>query len=323
MADEKKDELKEGKKEERGEGKTAADEYNSGWDEADKLLGGEGSEEYSENTEEGGSGEGLSDNVQTPDKTGEPKEKKPAASDEEPHEKALKDTKAWATKLAQENAELKRTVEAFKKGNASADDVKDAHQAAAKAQADFDSARVKVYADYPELKDLIDPLVESSKKLSDEVKALRADKEADEEKKKHDAVYEHFNAHVRPEVVKVHPDFDSIMTKEVDGKKAANDEYFEWAAKQRPALKFAAMESSDPQDINWALTEFKKFKASPDAEAFRQRQEKKIKDKITNTQTLRGGSTPFPAGSVKKGDPEDYDAGWNEADAILKKQGVG
>lgn len=312
MADEKKDELKEGQEGETGE-------YNSGWDEADKLLGGEGSDKPVET--DGGYGEGLPEKA--PDKAGEPEENKPAASDEDPKEKSLRDTKAWATRLSQENAELKRTIDAFRKGEATKQDVKDAEKAVGDMRAKFDTAKEKFYGDYPESKDVIDPMFEMLFALEKDISELKSSNAQNAEKKKHESAYEYFNTHVRPEVIKVHPDFDSIMTKEDAGKKVSNDEYFEWAERQRPALRFAAMESNDPDDIIEAVTEFKKFKASPDAEAFRQKQKKKIKDKITNTQTLRGGSMPFPAGSVKKGDPEDYNSGWNEADAILKKQGVG
>lgn len=72
---------------------------------------------------------------------------------------------------------------------------------------------------------------------------------------------EYFNANVKPKILKIHPDFDDIVLKKTpDGKLIANDEFFEWAEKQRPALRFAAMESNNPDDIIWAISEYKKFK---------------------------------------------------------------
>lgn len=60
--------------------------------------------------------------------------------------------------------------------------------------------------------------------------------------------FEHFEANVKPEIVKVHPDFDYIVKM---------DYYWQWVEEQRPALKFAATESPDPVDITWAISEFK------------------------------------------------------------------
>jgi hypothetical protein len=55
---------------------------------------------------------------------------------------------------------------------------------------------------------------------------------------------------VKPIVLKVHPDFDSIV---------AGQGYWEWAEKQRSALKVAALNSGDPLDIIWAVSEYKAF----------------------------------------------------------------
>lgn len=78
---------------------------------------------------------------------------------------------------------------------------------------------------------------------------------------KRQVALEHFEKHVKPKILKAHPDFDSIVLKKSpDGKLIPNDEFFQWAEKQRPALKFAAMESDNPDDIIWAISEYKKFK---------------------------------------------------------------
>jgi hypothetical protein len=59
---------------------------------------------------------------------------------------------------------------------------------------------------------------------------------------------EHFEKHVKPKILKAHPDFDSIVLKKApDGKLIPNDDFFQWAEKQHPALKFAAMESDITQ----------------------------------------------------------------------------
>lgn len=56
-------------------------------------------------------------------------------------------------------------------------------------------------------------------------------------------------ANVKPKVLEVHPDFDEIVK---------NETYWQWIEKQRPALKFAGKDSGDPDDIIWAISEYKK-----------------------------------------------------------------
>lgn len=82
-----------------------------------------------------------------------------------------------------------------------------------------------------------------------------------EEDTKRQNYLDYFEANVKPKILKVHPDFDSIiMITRSDGTRESNKEYFEWAEKQRPALRYAAIESSDPDDIIWAISEYKKSK---------------------------------------------------------------
>lgn len=193
-------------------------------------------------------------------------------------EKALRDTKVWATKLAQENAELKRIVADFNK------------QSEAQTASEIDALRESVYADYPELKGLLEPLIQ-------DISEIKRSKANDAEKSKHQEALDYFNSNVKPEVLKAHPDFDSIL---FDGKGGANDEYFTWALKQRPSLRIAAMDSSDPEDITWAVTEFKKYKGSGEAQALKQKQENERRQKLVNSQTLRGGKSTIPIGPTEK-----------------------
>jgi len=283
-------------------------EYDDAWEEAGK----EHTDEPVEKDEV--SDKGLPESA--------PKEETAKKETEDSYEKALKDTKAWATRLAMENAELRRTLEAFKKGDASSDDVKDAQQAVAKTQASLDAVKEKVYEDYPELKDLIDPLLEKSLALEKEVTELKKVKSQVVEQDRQKEALEYFNTFVKPEVLKAHPDFDDILFKAVEGRRTVNEEYFSWAEKQSPAMRFAAMESSDPQDIIMAISAFKKFKASDEAKAIKLQQEREKKQNIVNAMSLRGGGTPIPAGH-RKGDPDDYDSAWNEAGEALKRQGIG
>lgn len=61
--------------------------------------------------------------------------------------------------------------------------------------------------------------------------------------------FRYFVTHIRPKVVRIHPDFDDIMK---------DSGYWKWAEEQPQALKRAALDSSDPADIIWAIGEYKK-----------------------------------------------------------------
>lgn len=304
----------------------AEKEYNAGWDDA-------GSEKKADNTpleplliEGKEEDEGLAD--KKPEGEGKkadekPPESKSQAAEDASYEKALKDTKAWATKLAMENAELKKTLEAAKAGKASEQDVSDAKKAVEAAKGSLDSVRKKVYEDYPELEALLEPIIKQNNELGQKITHLESEKVKDAEEDKVKAAREHFEVNVKPEVAKTHPDFEDIIFAMKDGKRAGlNKEYFEWAEKQRPSLRVAALDSSDPQDIIFAVTEFKKFRGSDEAKELKQKEAQTKKDKLINAMSLRGGNASLAMKSGKT-DSDDYEAGWNEAGKALKSQGVG
>jgi hypothetical protein len=229
-----------------------------------------------------------------------PKETVQVAEETKGIEKALKDTKAHATKLSQENSQLKRKLEAFEKGEATRAEVDAAKKAVQEAKDNLDEAKGRIYSEYPELKEVLDPLIETTRSLKREVETFKNAKAQDAERERRQTALDHFNANVKPRVMETHPDFDSIVK---------DPNYWSWAEAQRPALRTAAMDSPDPEDIRWALTEFKRFKASDEAKAVRQKDEKDKQTKLLNAMSIRGGGGA-PAGGGKKGDPEDYDAGF-------------
>jgi len=85
-------------------------------------------------------------------------------------------------------------------------------------------------------------------------RAKARQKQEEQDAKARQAAFEYFVQNVKPLVVKVHPDFDRIV---------AGEGYWKWAEKQRPALKFAAFNSGDPEDIIWAIGEYKTTLAKP------------------------------------------------------------
>src|SRR4030067_527083 len=247
------------------------------------------------------SGVGLSDKSQTPpaEKTGETEQKA------ESWQKAYNDTKAYATRLSQENAELKKTLEEHKAGKASAEDGSEAKKAVEAAKSSLDRVKEKNYEEYPEFKDLIEPILRQNSELEQKVSKIESERAEDSESKKRTAAQEHFEIRVKPDVVKVHPDFEDVIFQIVDGKRQGlNKEYFEWAAKQRPSLRTAALDSSDPQDIIFAVTEFKKFKGSDEAKEIKENEEKTKKGKLINAMSLRGGNASIPAPKDKVSDDD-------------------
>lgn len=253
------------------------------------------------------------DDVLKPDTIVVPDDSAPLKKESEPVEsadaKALKDTKAWATKLSQENAELRRLVEQGATKKEIVEQGKIVEQAK---QGISDETLSTVYREYPELKSVIDPLLGTIKGLqaeTDVIKKFREESAHEAATRQRKEAVDHFESTVMPKVMDEknggHSDFKEII---------ANPDYFEWADKQRPGLKTAALMSNDPEDIKWAISEYKKSLAGPEAAKMKQTEEEKRKQKLNNQMTLRGGSSAFSTGKAKT-DPADYDAAWEQAEA--------
>ena len=289
-------------------------EYDKAWEEdkdskKDKDKGEEGSEE-----------QGLSDHQddeqtpgeeKEPEETGETEEPGLAAENEElkkkleSSEKAFKDTKVYSTRLSMEMAELKNTLGKYEKGEVTGDDVDAAKKAVQDAQVNLDEASKKALEDYPELKHVLEPLIGNYKELKNKISAMEEGKAEETENNKRVELKKHFEENIKPDVIKVHSDFDSILTD-------PNQNYFKWAEKQSPAMQVAAMGSQDPQDIIHAVTAYKKYLASPEAEELKNKETQLKQTKIQNAKTLRGGSSQLPQTQKSKKDKSDYNAGWEE-----------
>ena len=223
-------------------------------------------------------------------------------------EKALKDTKAYATKLAQDKSALEKELAELKAGRGSAEAVN-------KAKDDLDATVEELYQDYPELKKVLDPVVSMTKKLSTEMESLKkatelSQKEREEQEKRVEAKRE-FETVIKPEIVKEIPDFDKFMGEH------AND-LMTWGEAQTEAIKTALFSSKSPRDIVWAITEYKKSLASGDAEKAKAEQKKKAEAVKTATSTLRGGGSKPPFQGQEKSSADD----WEEAGKLLEKQGI-
>jgi len=290
-------------------------EYNEAWDTLSQDEGkGEEKRQPSETpakdlqAEEGEKG----DKANAEQDEGGGQGRSPIYGTVESMEKALKDTRSYASRLQNEVAELRKKIEAFERGQASAQDVKEQADRAEKAKDDLDNLKKTIYEDYPELEPLFETLIKKVSVAEETVKNLQAEKKQVEELMAKQNAIELFEREVKPKILEVHKDFDQVVQ---------SKEYWQWAEAQSPALRYAAMDSPDPQDIIWAIGEFKKSLAKGDIQKIKAQESIGKANKVTHLQTLRGASSSAPVGG-RKGDPQDYDDGWEEAGNILERQGL-
>lgn len=265
---------------------------------------------------------------ETEDKGGEKPSEEPKSEiygTVESMEKSIQDSSRQIRQLQQEKDNLARELEAHKKGTGSEAAVDEAAKKLEATKTKLKESREKVVQDYPEMAELIDSLIEGvstlDERLTDYAKEKAQKAEADKENEAREAHKKHYVEKIKPEVVKVHADIDSIMENPTEFQK-----YWNWAQTQSPATRFAALHSGDPQDIISAVSAYKKFKATPEAEAAKEAEEKKNKEKQDLSKTIRSsGSDPVPEhamrGASKQG-KDDYDAGWDESEKLLKQEGV-
>ncbi|KAF0218797.1 MAG: hypothetical protein FD174_2580 [Geobacteraceae bacterium] len=293
--------------------------YEAAWDEIEKAEGETNPDDTGFSDKKDPDAEGGNTDGKAAPAGSEPLKEDNGKSDDDPTEKRIKDLQAGFTRVTQENAELKRTLDEFKAGRATEKQVQEQQKKADDAKAAIDQTSLEnAFNEYPELKSIINPLLDAVNGLKAETESLKKDKvktAEQEEINRKKAALDYFEANVLPKVTggeDGHPDFKEII---------ASEDYFKWAADQRPSLQTAALNSNDPDDIKWAMAEYKKSRAKPEAAKLKQQEEEKRNQRINNAMTLRGGSTPFPTKS-KDGDPNDYDAAWEEAEREeRKKQG--
>jgi len=216
--------------------------------------------------------------------------------------KALKDTKAWATKVAMEKAALEKELASLKAGGGSKQEVEDAKTNLGETRKALDEKIKKASEDYPELKEVLDLLAKTSEEALSKAKDF--DKRSAEESKRAEA-RAHFESEIEPEIKKAHSDFREV---------AFSKDYMDWVEKQSPAIQYAAMNSLDPRDICMTLTEFKKFKASGDAEKAKASDAQRQAGAKQNLSSMRGGGSG--SGKTKPARLEDVDP--NDREAAFK-----
>lgn len=305
---------------------TPEEEYDAMWDEADKADADKKTDvkpedKSVEKSDADKKAEEAEKKAESDRKAKETEEKSKDHGTLASLEKAYKDTKAAVTRVSQENAELKKTIEDLKSGKATQTDVDNARKSVDAARANLDKAKTAVYKDYPELKDLLDPVLDrldslqrENEEAKEQAKKDAKDREEKSKKEAEDKILDEYNTKILPEVLKAHDDFLTII-------KDPEQEYFKWAEKQRPALRMAALHSMDPEDIKDAVTKFKEFKAKGAAAEDKTAEEKRKHEKQELAKSMPGGAPPAkPKG--KEAENNDPDAMWEDAGKILIKQGV-
>jgi hypothetical protein len=218
-------------------------------------------------------------------------------------EKALKDTKAHASRLEQERADLRKKVEELSRPRGITKE-----QIAERIEAIKKKAPLE---DYPELSGFVEEL---GKELLSYAEVVEEVKQSEAETRRANEFRAKFEAEVKPEVLKVHSDFDSVMH---------SDEYWQWAKAQEqifPALFHASHNSMAPQDIVWAITEFKRSRTKEDVQNIKAKDARARQTKLDNARTMKpGGGGTTPKSSIPEAD--DYDSAWDWAGKQLAKEG--
>ena len=169
-------------------------------------------------------------------------------------EKALRDTKAWATRVAQENAQLRKRLEAIQKGEVLGLTMDPAIQQklaqAKKLTEEFEEAKPLV--------ELLETVLQGVARYETQARqgALMA------------------------QVAATHPDAPDIVQ---------DPTFHAWVQQQPPAVQFALVHSNDPRDAIWAIGLYKKeIEAQRTAEE-RRRLEAAKKARAKATGTPRSG----------------------------------
>ncbi len=295
-------------------------EYDEEWDRLDAEEKGEQKPEPKQTDkqiEEPAAGEGdkiLPETKEEPKPDDKKDQSKAALSGVD---KALHDTKKWATELVEENKKLKQAIAEKESAEKSAK-VEAAEKAQKAAQEKLNGSLEEAYKEYPELKGVLDEMKSQLDATQKEINDIRtADAKKKEASEKLQADRDFFEQNIKPEIVKTHKDFDAIVN-------SPDHQFFKWAEKQSPAIKFAVFNSNSPADMVMALDAFKKDKSSGYLKEKKETDTKLKDSKLESAQSLKGGVTipeniePGTGPSSK----DNYDAGWEAADKLLKDQGV-
>lgn len=310
--------MEDGKEKEGGEVVTPEEAYDKDWDSIER-------EEIESKDTKGKKEPEKKDEKEGEKKEPEPEEVTVPKKEWEGVQKSVKDTKQYATKLTQDLLDARKEIDAFKKGEGSSDKVDEQIKKAEEAEKALTDQLTEVTKEYPELKDPLNAIVGKLGEFGKEIAEMKKGKaegdkkggeKSTDEKIQADAVA-HFEAVIKPEIVKVHEDFDAIV-------KDPDQKFWTWAAQQSQADQFAAFHSSDPADMTRVLTNYKKELHAGKVQDLKKEQDDKKAENLKNAMTSGGGSGG-PALKKEGGDDNanfDYDTEWDKAGEELAREGI-
>lgn len=205
-------------------------------------------------------------------------------------EKALRDTKAWATRLSQDNAELRRALDAVvtvpPPALLSDPDVGCRLERARKALEPFE--------EFGPLVELLDTMVRGV------------------------AGYEREVAH--------HALVHAVLTEHPDALDLRADTAFlDWVERQPPVVRACLAHSTDPAEVSWALGLYKRERGADSARRAREEAETALRERMRHTASPspQTGSQPsgnrFTRDEIARMSLEDYRKNEADIDAALSR----
>jgi hypothetical protein len=287
---------------------TPEQEYDAGWQEhsaeaEEKASTPETEEEVDTEAEEE---ELPEEEIQDSDESEEVGEKTPAEL-----EQRLSETQRWGHELSGKVKELEAKLAAQEQGKATQAEVDEAQRKKDEAQSQLAEAKEGIFKEFPEFKPLLDPLMDTIGKLEEQVSELSQSSTVSQESLARSQALTHFESNVKPKVVEAVPEFNDIV---------ASEDYWQWAARQRPALQTAAMYSDSPDDIIWALNEFKKANSGGEIKAEKEKQAQQKAKRKKAAHSPKPGSQSFSKSGTDKS-KQTYDEAWEDLQAEAKKHG--
>lgn len=235
-------------------------------------------------------------------------------------QKSLKDTKAYATRLSQENAQFKKELEhikeEFAKGKASASEVSEARLRLEDSQLKTDeqlTLKIKqLKEDYPDLTDeALDPIVKHANQTRQMFNDFKQSYEAKEKQREEQEKSRQFKAHYENVVIPAvkHEEGCDDFPKAI---KEDFDRYLEWGKQQPEHMKFAALDSIDPVSIATAYRAYKAYLGGGEAAKAKEEDAKKKAAIRSNASALRGGGSPNPLENKEPPSEDDEEREYNE-----------
>jgi hypothetical protein len=282
-------------------------------EEYDRLF--EEEEVEQDKAEKQGDEKGISDEdspQKTPEPTPEPEPEPTVAELKAENERLAQqlanetkrraDNQTYAQEKAAEVKRLNAVIAEHDKGNATDAELSDALAKAKKA----------VETDYPDMGDVLNPLMDYTAQLEAKVNGMIAETAAEKKSRleaqaiaqKQAESQNYYRENVLPVVKEKHPDFLEVI---------ATEEFDTWIKLQSESTQHMYAQSTDPRDGIDLMNKFKTYQGSDEAKKALEEQQKINATKKAGLDSMRaGGGAPAFKGADKDKKDESYDALWEK-----------